>query len=75
MAEKAPATSEKKWELTKTQAIIVMVIGSVLLAPALFISTETGSTVHTVKVALGFIGACVIFVGVWRRPINAEQFK
>ena len=75
MAEKVPAKSEKKWELTKIQAIIVVVIGSLLLVPSLLISSKVGSTTHTIEVVLGFIGACVIFVGVWRRPMNAEKIK
>jgi len=67
MAGKKPAGFVRKWELTKNQAIIVLVIGSLLLIPALFIPTEAGSTVHRIKFFLGFLGACVIFVGIWRR--------
>lgn len=67
MAKKKPARPEKKWGLTKIQAIIVLVIGSFLLIPALFIPTEVGSSVHRTKFLLGFLGSCLIFVGIWRR--------
>lgn len=75
MAEKVHAKSERKWEFTKTQAIIVVVIGSLLLASSMLISTETGTTAHTVKLVVGFIGTCLLFVGIWRRPTKEEQKK
>lgn len=70
MTENALAKSERKWEFTKTQAVVVMVIGCLLLASSMIISTEIGTTAHTVKVVVGFIGACVLFTGVWRRPMK-----
>lgn len=73
--EQRTSKPKNKWEFTKKQAIIVTVIGSLLLLPALIITTETGTTAHMAKVILGFIGACVIFVGVWRRPMGPEQIK
>ena len=57
MTENALAKSERKWEFTKTQAVVVMVIGSLLLASSMIISTEIGTTGHTAKVTVGFIGA------------------
>jgi len=67
--------SKKKWEFTKMQSIVVVVIGTLLLAPALLITTDPETTAHTVKVVFGFIGACVVFIGVWRRPMNVETIK
>jgi ABC-type uncharacterized transport system permease subunit len=72
MDEKVTAKSEKKWEFTKTQSVIAIVIGSLLLAASIIISTQVGTTAHTVKVTVGFIGVCVLFVGVWRRPMKAK---
>ena len=72
MTEKVTAKSERKLEFTKTQAIIVMVIGSLLLASSMIISTEVGTSAHTVKVVTGFIGACVLFIGIWRRPMKEQ---
>lgn len=75
MTEKISANSESKWEFTKTQSIIVIVIGSLLLVSAFVISTEVGTTAHTVKVAAGFIGVCVLFAGIWRRPMKEKPEK
>jgi hypothetical protein len=75
MAEKLSAESEKKYEFTKTQSIIVIVIGSLLLASSIIVSAEVGTTAHGVKVALGFIGVCVLFVGIWRRPMKEKLEK
>lgn len=71
MTENALAKPERKWEFTKIQTIIVIVIGSLLLASSMIISTEMGTTAHTAKVVVGFIGACVLFAGIWRRPMKA----
>ena len=75
MVEKINATSERKWDFTKTQAIIVMLIGSLLLVASMIVPTETGTPAHTVKVIAGLIGACVLFVGIWRRPMKAQPQK
>lgn len=57
-----------KKRLTKTQAIAVMVIGIVILLLPMIIPSEQGSTLHTVKVVVGLLGLCVLFLGLYLRP-------
>lgn len=71
MANNPPALPKKKFELTKTQAITVMVIGAIMLAQAFFFSTEAGSSPHTTKMVVAIIGIVILLVGVVLRPVKA----
>jgi len=70
MAEQAIAKPGKK--LTKNQAIILMVSGGIMLGLPMVISTETGTTAHTIKMFVAILGACVLFVGAYLRPMKAS---
>ena len=73
--EDSTAKSKPRWQLKKSQMITVIVIGIILLGQALVISTEAGTTAHTVKVILGFIGAATIFFGIYARPEKEGKAK
>ena len=61
-----------KMQLTKQQAVVVMVIGGVMLALAIFIPTESGSSAQMWKVLMGFLGFCIAGVGSYLRPMKAK---
>jgi hypothetical protein len=63
----AEETAQKK-RLTKGQAIGVMVAGGIMMILPMILSTEQGSTAHMVKVAIGFLGFCVLCAGAYFRP-------
>ena len=71
MANTPPARPKKKFELKKSQAITVMVIGAILFAQAFFISTEVDSSAHTTKMIVAIIGIVILFVGIVLRPVKA----
>ena len=71
MANNAPASPKKKFELKKNQAITVMVIGAIMFAQAFFISTEVDSSAHTIKMVVAIIGIVILLVGVALRPVKA----
>jgi hypothetical protein len=61
-----------KKQLTRQQAIVVMIIGGVMLVLAIFISAEQGTSAHTWKILMGFVGFCVLCVGAYLRPMNPK---
>ena len=73
MAEETTWRSGPSKHLTKGQAIAVMVAGGVLMALAIFIHTEEGSTAQMVKVGVGFAGFCVLCAGAYLRPPTAPK--
>lgn len=73
MTENTPANSKPIWALKKSTTVIVIAIGAILLALAIFISTEAGTTADTVKKLTGMFGVIVIFFGLWARPQKQEQ--
>ena len=58
-----------KMQLTKQQAVVVMVIGGVMLALAIFIRTEEGSSAQMWKLLMGFVGFCILGAGAYLRPM------
>ena len=73
MAEETTGRSGPSKHLTKGQAIAVMVAGGLLMALAMFIHTEEGSTAQMVKVGVGFVGFCVLCAGAYFRPPTAPK--
>jgi protein-S-isoprenylcysteine O-methyltransferase Ste14 len=74
MDEKKTSTEfTPKSKLTKTQAIIVMVVGGLVLLLAIVIPAEIGSTGFTIKVILGLLGFVVACVGSVLRPEKAPE--
>ena len=71
MANNPPALPKKKFELTKNQAITVMVLGAIMLAQAFFISAEVGTSIHYTKNIVAIIGIVILLVGVALRPVKA----
>jgi len=72
MGKKAPTTARKK-QLTKKQAITLMVVGGLMLLLSIFIQIEPDSNGHTLKVVVGALGVCVGLVGVAFRPMEAPK--
>jgi hypothetical protein len=68
MVENTSIVPSRRKELTKRQAIVLMVIGGLMLAQAFFIHTEVGTRSHLIKVIAAFIGFGVLMVGVTLRP-------
>jgi hypothetical protein len=62
----------QKKQLTKQQAVVVMVIGGVMLALAIFIPTEEGSRAQMWKMLMGFVGFCILGVGAYLRPMQPK---
>ena len=74
MDEKKVSTEfAPKKQLTKSQAVTVMVVGGLLLLLSIVIPTEKPSTAHTIKVIVGILGFCIVVVGVAFRPIKAPK--
>jgi uncharacterized membrane protein HdeD (DUF308 family) len=73
MNEKASKKSTSKKQLTKVQAITVMVVGGLILLLSIVIPTEPDSNAHTLKVVVGFLGVCVGMVGAVFRPTEAPK--
>ena len=74
MDEKKTSTeSAPKSKLTKTQAIIVMVVGGFMLLLSIVIPTESDSTGHTIKVIVGIGGFIIGMVGVMYRPVKGPK--
>ena len=67
---KTPALPRKRRELKKSQAIVVLVIGALMFAQALFISAEVGSSAYYIKNTVAIIGLLVFFVGIYLRPVK-----
>jgi hypothetical protein len=65
-----PALPKKRRELKKSQAIVVMVIGALMFAQAVFISAEVGSSAYYIKNTTGIIGGVIFFVGICLRPVK-----
>ncbi len=63
----------QKRQLTMPQAMAVMAIGGVMLALAIVIPTEEGSSAQMWKVLLGLVGVCVAGVGSYLRPIKPKM--
>lgn len=61
-----------KKQLTKQQAMVVMVLGGVMLALAIFIPTEEGSSGQTWKFLMGFVGFCILGAGSYLRPMKPK---
>jgi hypothetical protein len=58
-----------KKRLTKTQAVVVMVAGGLLiLIPWFFFPTEQGSSLQIVKTIVGTVGFVVLCAGAFLRP-------
>ena len=72
MDKKASTTARKK-QLTKVQAITLMVVGGLMLLLSIVIPTEPDSTAHTIKVFVGLLGVCVLVVGAALRPMQAPK--
>ena len=69
MDEKKTSTeSVPKSKLTKTQAIIVMVVGGLIFLLAIVIPAERGSTGFTIKIIVAMLGLVVACVGSVLRP-------
>ena len=66
-----------KMQLTKQQAVVVMVIGGVMLALAIFIPTEEGSSAQMWKLLMGLVGFFILGAGSYLRPMKpkAEEPK
>lgn len=75
MTEKTAAKSKGRRELTKPQAITVMIAGGLMLVLPMIISTEVGTTAHTMKIIVGFLGACILIVGAYLRPMQSAVGK
>jgi len=58
----------KKKQLTKVQAIIVMVVGGLMLLLSIVIPTAPDSNAHTLKVVVGLLGVLIGIVGAAFRP-------
>ena len=65
--------ASKKKQLTKVQAITVMVIGGLMLLLSIVIPTAPDSNAHTLKVVVGFLGVLVAIVGAAFRPTEAPK--
>ena len=61
-----------KKQLTKQQAVIVMTIGGILLALAIFIPVEPGTTAQYIKFLVGTIGFCMLAAGSYYRPMKPK---
>ena len=64
-------TAPKK-QLTKQQAMVVMMLGGVMLALAIFIPTEPGSSAQMWKLLMGFAGFCILAAGSYLRPMKPK---
>lgn len=71
MVNNTPVLPKKRFELKKSQAITVMVIGAIMLAQAFFISAEVGTSIHYTKNIVAIIGIAILLVGVALRPAKA----
>ncbi len=56
--------------LTKQQSVMLMAIGGVMLALAIFIPVEPGSTAQSIKFVVGTIGFCILGAGSYFRPMK-----
>jgi len=72
MAEPKPGLPSKRRELSKNQALAVMVIGAILLAQVFFFSSEPGSSAHMTRIVVAIIGFVALLVGAYLRPIKAD---
>ena len=61
-----------KWQLTKQQAVVLMVIGGIMLFLAIFIPTEPGSSAQMGKLLMCFVGFCILCVGSYLRPMKPK---
>ena len=74
MDEKKTSTkSVPKSKLTKTQAIIVMIVGGLMFLLAIVIPGEMGTTAYTIKIIAGVLGMCVALAGAGLRPIEPPK--
>ncbi len=62
-------TAPKK-VLTQQQSIIVMSLGGIMLALAIFVPVEPGSTAQTIKFLVGTLGFCILGAGSYFRPMK-----
>ena len=65
-----PAVPKRRRELNKSQTAVILVLGALMFAQALFISVEVGSTAYYIKNTVAIIGLLVFFVGIYFRPVN-----
>ena len=70
MTNPTAVPSKKRRELNRKQAAVVLVIGAILFAQALFISAEVGSSAYYIKNTVAIIGLGVFFVGIYLRPVK-----
>ncbi len=75
MANNSTPLPQKRWELKKNQAIVVLVIGVILFAQTFFISAEVGSSAHTMKNAIAIIGIAIFIAGLCLRPVKETPQK
>jgi protein-S-isoprenylcysteine O-methyltransferase Ste14 len=71
--KKKSTESTPKSKLTKTQAIIVMIVGGLMLLLSIVLPAERGSTGFTIKVIVGMLGVVVACVGSVLRPKRAPE--
>ena len=62
----------RKKQLTKQQAMILMVGGGVMLVLAIFIPTEPGSSAQMWKLLMGCVGFCILGAGSYLRPMKPK---
>jgi len=74
MSEAKAAAAGKK-SISNEKAIAVLIAGGILMAAAILIPTEQGTTAHLVKVAVGIFGIIVLFVGAYLRPAKQPKAK
>ncbi len=62
-----------KKQLTKQQAMVLMIIGGLMLVLAIFIPTEPGSSAQMWKLLMGVVGFCVLGAGSYLRPMKPKS--
>lgn len=75
MTEKMAVKSKGRRELTKPQAITVMLVGGLMLVLPMIIPTEAGTNIHTMKIIGAFLGACILIAGAYLRPMQSAAGK
>ena len=71
--KKASTEFAPKKQLTKGQAVTVMVVGGLVLLLSIVIPTAPDSTGHTIKIIVGILGLLVLCVGAYFRPMKAPK--
>ncbi len=61
-----------KKQLTQQQSVLVMSLGGIMLALAIFVPVEPGSTAQTIKFLVGTLGFCILGAGSYFRPMKPK---